>query len=60
MSNASTYAFKLIQSFEERLDRIEVLLARLADAKDDRETAVELSKEIKEKTAQLKDAIVKP
>lgn len=55
--NASGHAFKMIEDIEARLDRIEVLLGRLVDAKDDREKAVELGAEVDKKSAALKAAI---
>lgn len=56
MNSISTYAFKLFEALDERLERIEVLLGRLADAKDDRETAVELTAEVNKGSADLKAA----
>lgn len=55
--NASNHAFKMIEQLVEQMDRIEVLLGRLADAKDDRETAKELSAVVDAKTEALKQAI---
>jgi len=53
----STLAYKLFEALDHRLQRIEVLLGRLADAKDDRETAVELGKSLDQSASDLQGAI---
>lgn len=50
-------AFKFVQALDERLDRIEVLLGRLVDAKDDREKAKELGALVRAKADALGKAI---
>lgn len=52
-----TYAFKLFEKLDQRLDRIEVLLGRLVDAKDDREDAAALAADVEQQTAKLQGAI---
>lgn len=50
------HAFKVFEALDKRLSNIEVLLGRLADAKDDREAAKELSALVKSRTDVLRQA----
>lgn len=57
MSSLANLAFKLFDAIDKRLENIEVHLGRLADAKDDRETAKELSASVDAKADALKKAL---
>lgn len=59
MNPASTYAFRLFEALDERLERIEVLMKQLVDEKNDRETAALLTADINKQSGDLKDAIPK-
>jgi len=57
MSEISTHAFKLFESIDQRLQRIEALMGQLVEEKELREAMMQAVVDIKQHAQAIKDAL---